>query len=252
MYAHTGKCATRKLHLFGFFRCFLHGIEGTIPVQMNPISADDASKRHQLYNRAFALAIFTIIYNIIEGVVSTYFGYEDETLALFGFGLDSFIEAISGLGIAHMVLRIRSNQNIVRDDFERTALRITGFAFYGLVIVLAGMALNNVLEGHRPETTFWGVIISSISILVMLGLMKAKNSTGTKLGSDAILADARCTRVCIYMSIVLLVASGIYELTQFVYADAIGTAGLAYFSITEGKECFEKAKSDALCACDDD
>jgi hypothetical protein len=210
------------------------------------------SERHQyLYKVALALSIFTIVYNIIEGIVATYFGYEDETLALFGFGLDSFIEMLSGIGIAHMILRIRQNNNITRDDFERTALRVTGYAFYGLTVVLAGMAINNVLSNHKPETTFWGVIISIISIAVMLLLMYGKNSVGRELGSKAILADSSCTKVCIYMSLVLLASSAIYELTQFTYADAIGTLGLAYFSAKEGKECFEKAKSDKLC-CDHD
>lgn len=61
----------------------------------------------KLYKIAFGLAIFTIIYNIAEGIISTYLGFEDESLALFGFGSDSFIEVISGLGIAHMIVRIQ-------------------------------------------------------------------------------------------------------------------------------------------------
>ena len=86
---------------------------------------------------AFGLAAFTVLFNIAEGLVSTYFGYEDESLALFGFGLDSFIEVVSGLGIAHMILRIRRHPESSTDAFERTALRITGLAFYGLVVGLS-------------------------------------------------------------------------------------------------------------------
>ena len=52
----------------------------------------------KLYRLAFGLSIFTIVYNLGEGVVSTVFGFEDESLTLFGFGVDSFIEVISGLG----------------------------------------------------------------------------------------------------------------------------------------------------------
>ena len=74
-----------------------------------------------LYNIAFGLAIFTIVYNIAEGLISTYLGFEDESLALFGFGSDSFIEVISGLGIAHMIIRIQRKPNSNRDNFERTA-----------------------------------------------------------------------------------------------------------------------------------
>lgn len=50
-----------------------------------------------LYKIAFGLAIFTILYNLVEGLIATYLGYEDESLTLFGFGADSFIEMISGI-----------------------------------------------------------------------------------------------------------------------------------------------------------
>lgn len=47
---------------------------------------------NKLIKTAFILAIITIVYNVIEGLVSIYFGMEDETLALLGFGVDSFVE----------------------------------------------------------------------------------------------------------------------------------------------------------------
>ena len=43
---------------------------------------------------ALILSIITIVYNITEGIISIYFGWSDETLALFGFGVDSFVEVI--------------------------------------------------------------------------------------------------------------------------------------------------------------
>ena len=203
----------------------------------------------KLYRIAFGLAVFTIIYNIAEGLISTYLGFEDESLTLFGFGSDSFIEVISGLGIAHMILRIQRNPNSKRDDFERTALRITGVAFYILVFGLVVTSLYNMWTGHKPLTTFWGVVISVISILVMWMLVVWKRRIGNQLNSAPILADANCTMVCIYMSLILLVSSGIYELFGMAYIDSIATLGLAFFAFREGNECFEKAKSDIHCSC---
>lgn len=200
-----------------------------------------------LYRLAFALAIFTIVYNVAEGLFSTYMGVEDESLALFGFGVDSFIEAISGFGIAHMVLRIQRHPGSNRDDFERRALRVTGFSFYALVVGLITTSAYHIAIAHKPETTFWGVIISLISIVVMLFLIVAKVRVGKQLNSPAILADAECTKVCIYMSVLLLLSSAIYELTNFTYTDSLGTLALAYFAFKEGRECFEKAKSNNLC-----
>ncbi len=196
------------------------------------------------------LALFTIFYNLAEGLLATWFGYEDETLTLFGFGVDSFIEMISGIGILHMVLRIRRSPAIHPDNFERTALRITGTAFYLLVAGLLAGAIVVIATNQKPESTFWGVVISVISIAVMLALIRAKRKVGRKLSSEAILADANCTQVCVYMSVVLLTASGLYELTRLPYLDAAGSLGLAWFSFKEGRECFEKAASARYCACE--
>jgi divalent metal cation (Fe/Co/Zn/Cd) transporter len=203
-----------------------------------------------LYKTAIALAIFTIVYNIAEGIISTYLGFEDESLALFGFGSDSFIEVISGLGIAHMILRIQTQADSKRDSFERTALKITGSAFYLLVVGLFITSVYNLWIGHKPITTFYGIVISSISILIMYILVAQKRKIGRKLNSEPILADANCTMVCVYMSVILLISSGVYELTNIAYIDSIGTLGLAYFAFKEGKECFEKANSDKYC-CND-
>lgn len=206
--------------------------------------------QNRLYTAALALAVFTIVYNLAEGIVSTWFGYEDEALTLFGFGVDSFIEMISGIGIMHMVLRIRYQPNRNRDNFERTALRITGTAFYLLVAGLLIGAFVVVITGQKPETTFWGVIISSISIIIMIALIYGKKKVGHALQSDAIKADANCALVCVYMSLILLVSSGLYELFDLPYIDAAGTMGLAWFSYKEGKECFEKASTDKNCGCE--
>lgn len=208
------------------------------------------NEEKRLYDFAYGLGVFTIFYNLAEGIIATIFGYQDETLALFGFGLDSFIEMISGMGIVYMIARIRNNPKSSKSDFEKTALKVTGYSFYILVIGLTLTAIINIYLGRKPYTTTWGVIISVISIIVMLFLIYGKIKTGKLLHSDAILADANCTKVCIYMSCVLLISSGIYELTGFAYADSIGTLGLAWFSFKEGQECFEKARTGKDCGCE--
>jgi hypothetical protein len=208
-----------------------------------------SNETHRLYAIAFALSVFTIVYNIVEGALSTYFGWQDETLALFGFGVDSFIEALSGVGIAHMVTRIRRNNDTVRDEFERTALRVTGWSFHILAAGLVVSALVNIIMNHQPETTFWGVVISLVSIAVMTALLYAKLRVGRRLNSQPIISDAGCTRICIYMSLILLASSAIYELTHLPHVDTLATLGLAWFSYREGRECFAKAKSNAVCNC---
>lgn len=201
------------------------------------------------YKQAYLLSLFTIGYNLIEGVVSMILGYHDRTLTLFGFGIDSFIEVMSGIGIAIMIVRMKQNPDTPKSTFEVRALKITGTAFYLLSAgLLVGIVLN-LIHHQKPESTFWGVVISLLSIVVMFWLMLAKKAIGKKLHSEPILADSNCTKICIYMSVVLLVSSLVYQLTGFVYADVIGAAGLVYFSVSEGKEAFETAKGNGCAVC---
>lgn len=205
----------------------------------------------RVWQAALWLAIFTIVYNLAEGLISIFFGVSDEALTLFGFGVDSFIEVMSGIGIFAMVQRIRQNPDTERSQFERTALRVTGTAFYLLAVGLAATAIYNFFTGHKPETTLPGLVISVISIAVMWALVMAKRRVGRALNSAPILADANCTLVCIYMSVALLVSSLVYQFTGFGFIDSLGAIGLIYFSYNEGKEAFEKAAG-LECDCEDD
>ncbi len=198
--------------------------------------------RKQLYARAYLLAVFTIVYNIIEGIFSVGFGLADETFSLFGFGLDSFVEVMSGVGVWHMIRRIMASGDESPDTFERSSLKITGVSFYILSAGLCFTGIYGFFVSHKPETTFWGIVISLVSISAMWVLASMKIGTGKALGSEAILADAECTRTCLILSVVLLGASLGYELTGIGRIDSLGAVIIAVLAFREGKEAFEKAR----------
>lgn len=201
------------------------------------------------YQYALLLGIFTVLYNLGEGILSIVLGVQDETLALFGFGIDSFIEVMSGLGIVAMILRMWKHPDTPKSTFERTALHITGTSFYLFALGLFVTALFHIYTQHHPETTLSGVIISVMSIATMGALVRAKTYVGYRLHSAPILADANCTKVCIYMSLVLLAASLFYEFAGIGYVDSLGALGLIYFAIQEGREAFAKARGADMCLC---
>jgi len=211
-------------------------------------------ERSKLIRNAFILAIITVVYNVFEGLASVFFGASDETLALFGFGIDSFVEVISGAGILHMIVRMKKTgvqelSNV--DRFERQALMITGTAFY---ILAAGLVVSSALSlflHKKPGTTLAGILISAISIVTMFVLMKIKLKTGRKLESDAIIADANCTRTCFYLSFILLASSVLYEIFGMGWIDVAGSLGIAWFAYKEGREAFENAaKEKYSCSCE--
>lgn len=216
---------------------------------MPKLSALAPETRARLYDRATHLAVFTIGYNVLEGLVSVYFGLADETVALFGFGLDSFVEVISGIGIWHMLRRLRASADREgADDFEKTALRVTGAAFYLLTGGLILTAGTNLWAGRAPETTFWGVVVAGVSIVTMWLLIRLKMSVGLALGSAAIVADAACTRACLALSFVLLASSLGYEATGIRHIDTLGALMIAALAWREGRESFAKARG-GTCNC---
>lgn len=215
---------------------------------METILLNPDKGRASFYKWGTALSLITIFYNIAEGVVSVIFGVQDETVALFGFGLDSFVEVISGIGIWHMIRRMKVNTNSNPDSFEQTALKITGTAFYILTAGLILTAAITIFKGHKPETTLWGIIIASVSISFMWLLIHYKVKIGRQFNSQALLADANCSKACMYLSVVLFLSSMGYEITGIGGFDSIGAIGIAVFSFREGHEAFEKAKGKP-CGC---
>lgn len=216
---------------------------------MKIISVTPHTGNPAFYKRAYALALITVFYNLIEGVVSVVFGFEDGAVTLFGFGVDSFVEVISGVGIWHMTRRMKRNGSMSPDAFEKTALKVTGTAFYILTAGLVFISLIDLYEGYKPETTFWGIVVSIVSILSMWVLIHYKVRIGTRFNSQALLADAACSKTCLWLSVVLLIASVGYEVTGIGMMDSIGAMVIAGLSYREGREAFEKARGNLTCAC---
>ena len=214
------------------------------------MSLQTQNKDQKYMKLALGLSVFTILANLVEGGFSTFFGAQDETLALFGFGIDSFVEVISAVGITLMLVRTFRNPGSSRSSFEGLALKITGAGFYLLTAGLVVTSVLSLLNRQRPSTTLGGIIISLISLSVMIFLYFAKLKTGRQLNSAAIIADANCTKTCIYMSGVLLVSSLTFALTGFALLDVLGALGIAWFAFSEGKEAFERANGVTEDDCD--
>jgi divalent metal cation (Fe/Co/Zn/Cd) transporter len=193
--------------------------------------------------RALQLAWFTVTYNILEGLAAVGFGLAEESVALLGFGVDSWVE----VGAAVVVLwRLRgeigadSRPDIAR---ERRATAIIG----GLLLALAaGVLLGSGLRlytGEPPDTTLPGVVISLLSLSFMYWLYRSKMEVARALDSRTLLADAACSRSCLQLSVVLLIGSGVYLLAPGLWwADAVAAMFLAGLIGREGWESVQAAR----------
>jgi divalent metal cation (Fe/Co/Zn/Cd) transporter len=204
---------------------------------------------------ARTLAWVTVGYNLLEGLVSMGFGVSDESVALFGFGADSFIE----VGSALLVLwRFRREAACRTEDAalrERRATAGIGWLFLALAVgTAAGATLQLVGHGH-PETTVPGLVIALASIAFMLWLWHEKRLAAAALASRTLAGDAACSLVCVKLSLVLLAGSVVFLLAPALWwADAVAAIGLAVMIAREGWEMLQASRrpgGDATCGCHD-
>jgi divalent metal cation (Fe/Co/Zn/Cd) transporter len=190
-----------------------------------------------LANRAIFLGWFTILYNLVEGAVSMGFGWSEESLALFGFGVDSWIEVASA---AVVLWRLRGHAEIER---ERRAALVIGGLFVALAAATALGAVLQLAAGQHPDSTVPGVVVSLASLGVMAWLWQAKVRVAKAIGSRTLEMDAACSRACIQLSVVLLAGSVLYLLVPALWwVDAAAALGLAALILKEGVEGIREAR----------
>lgn len=185
-------------------------------------------------SRARWLARFTILYNLAEGLVSMGFGWADDSLALFGFGADSFIEVASAI-LVLWHLGASSTCAATASRRERRATQGIAWLLLFLALGTAAGALIQLGARRHPATTLPGLVISLASLSFMVFLWRAKLRAGKALESPTVLADAACSLACIQLSAVLFAGSVAYLVfPDLWWADAAAALLLSVFIAREG------------------
>jgi divalent metal cation (Fe/Co/Zn/Cd) transporter len=204
----------------------------------------------QWRRRALWLAGLTIAYNLIEGLVSMAFGWADDSIALFGFGADSFIEVASALLVLWQLV---GHGNLER---ERKATRNIGRLFLFLAAGIGGGALLQLTAQRHPPTTVPGLVISLLSLACMAFLWRAKLRAARALDSATLAADAACSLACIQLSVVLFAGSLLFLLAPALWwVDAVAALALAMLIGREGLGMVRAARSASFtggCGCGHD
>jgi divalent metal cation (Fe/Co/Zn/Cd) transporter len=192
------------------------------------------------------LSYFTVGYNLLEGIVSVFFGYSGGSLALAGFGLDSFIESISG-GI--MIWRFKERKELTHEEEEKIearAIKLVAMAFYALGIYVLINSVLNLYNHSAPEKSIAGIIIAIVSLVTMPILFVFKHRTGKSIGSKSLIADSRQTLACMVLSVILLAGVSLNYLWQIWWSDSVASILIAILLVREGYRTYREGK---LCEC---
>jgi divalent metal cation (Fe/Co/Zn/Cd) transporter len=192
---------------------------------------DKAAGRRRLATRLLWL---TIAWNLIEGVVAVSSGIIAASVALIGFGLDSFVEVIAA-GILLWRIGLPDNDGGV-ERREATAHRVVGATFLLLAIYIGAQALYTVVTGEQPEASGVGLVLAVISLIVMPGLGLFKRSNARQIGSRALVAESTETLVCSYLSLTLFIGLGANAAFGWWWADVAAAIAMVPWIVKEGVE----------------
>ncbi len=196
--------------------------------------------------RALHLSYFTVFYNIVEGIVSIFFGLLAGSIALVSFGMDSFIESLSG---SVMIWRFRPHESTTEEReeaLEHTAAKLVGITLIILAVYVVYESVNKLRFGEEPDPSIPGMAIALASLIVMPILFMEKRKTSAAVKSRSLLADARQTLACLLLSVAVLVGLTLNYLFGFWQADPIAGLFIAAFLVFEGIRTIREGE---LCEC---
>lgn len=197
--------------------------------------------RSVLLARGLRLEYLTVGWNVVEGVIAVGAGLAAGSIALIGFGVDSFVESISG---SVLIWRLRAEAVGGADEerieqVEQRASRLVAVSFVILAAYVAFEAIRSLIAQDRPDASPVGIVLTVISLAVMLWLARAKRDTGEALGSRALIADSHQTFACWYLSATTLAGLALNAAFGLWWADPVAALVIALFLTREAREAWE-------------
>jgi divalent metal cation (Fe/Co/Zn/Cd) transporter len=191
-------------------------------------------KREALVRRGIVLSYATIGYNSLEAVGSLIAGVLAGSVALVGFGIDSVLEVLAS-GAAQW--RLRSDLDPTkRERVELQTMRIIGLSFLALAVYILLDAARTIWNREAPQRSPLGIIVLTLSVIVMPVLARSKKRVARELGSGALEAEATQTSLCAYLSGIALVGVLLNALLGWWWADPAAALLMVPIIALEGLE----------------
>ena len=209
-----------------------------------PAIDEQQIRSHQLA-RAVRLEYVTVGWNLVEGTVAVTAALAAGSVALLGFGIDSFVESASGLVLLWRLLAERSGRNALAvEQLDRRAHKLVGASLVLLAAYITFDAAMALAFREVPERSPVGIALTTTSIGVMLWLARAKRQAAAALNSRALAADAFQTTACWWLSIAALAGLGLNALWGWWWADPVGALVMAGLILREAREAW---RGDGCC-----
>jgi divalent metal cation (Fe/Co/Zn/Cd) transporter len=183
---------------------------------------------------------FTVGWNVVEGIIAIAAGVIAGSIALVGFGLDSYIEVASGLVLIWRLRKHGFSNEEDEETAEKKAIFFVGMTFFLLASYVIYESGKKLLLHEQPEESLIGIVLATVSLIVMPFLAVWKRKIAEEINSRALRADALETLACSYLSFTLLLGLGGNALFGWWWADPVAALAMVYFLVKEGTEAVQE------------
>lgn len=202
-------------------------------------STPDPDARRRLLASALRLEYLTVGWNVIEGVIAVFAALGAGSVALLGFGIDSFVESASGLVLIWRLLAERDAHDPRSvERLDQRAHQFVGGSLFALAAYITFDAVTALVDREVPERSTVGMVLTTLSIGVMLWLGRAKRRAAATLNSRAMAADAFQTTACWWLSVAALCGLGLNASFGWWWADPVAALVMAALIVREGREAW--------------
>jgi divalent metal cation (Fe/Co/Zn/Cd) transporter len=215
---------------------------------MAPVAAGPQrdARWHQAARRARQLSWASLAWMTVEGGVAIAAGLVAGSIALFGFGLDSAIEVSASVILAWRLGQERHGGCMAESD--RRATRAIAISFAALAGYVWVGAARDLLGGHQPDVSAAGLVLATVSLVVMPFLARAKGRLAPVLGSQAAASEANQTRLCAVLAAVVLAGLGLNAVARWWWADPVAALVIGGIAAVEAVRTWRaEALADTCC-----
>jgi divalent metal cation (Fe/Co/Zn/Cd) transporter len=191
--------------------------------------------------RAKLLSWISLVWMSLEGAIGITAGIVAGSIALIGFGIDSFIEGVASVVIIWRFTGTRLHSHAA----EQRAQRLVAIQFFILAPYVAYEAIRHLLGAEHPDVSILGMVLTATSLIGMPLLGRAKQKVALKLGSQATHGEGTQNMLCAYLAGAVLLGLAGNALFGAWWLDPLAALAIAGVAVKEGLETW---RGEGCCA----
>ena len=204
---------------------------------------DVQAKRVAQVRIGVRVEVFTVLWMVVEAVVSIGAGVLAHSGLLTAFGIDSVIELVSGaILLWRLSVEARGAETGHIERAEHRAAWVVAVSLALLCVYVLATAAYGLITRSRPESSLVGIAVSIAALIVMPVLGVTKRRIASRIDSSALRGDAASSFTCGYMAGAVLLGVGLNALFHWWWAEDVASLLFLFWLVGETREALEEAR----------